>query len=122
MVNSGLSTKSTGAYGEALAKDYLIKSGLTFLTQNYRTKVGEIDLILRDRGVIVFVEVKTRQYLDQGLPEEAVTPRKLSAIKRVGEYYLISNHLTHLPARIDVVAIELTTNPPTIRHLVNVTG
>lgn len=105
-----------------MAVEYLLKKGYKLLERNYRTKTGEVDIIMEDRGIIVFVEVKTRKYLGQGLPEEAVTPRKLSSIRRVGEFYLIAKNLLHKSARIDVVAIELTTTPPTIRHLINVTG
>lgn len=122
LMATGQSTKSKGDSGETMAVEFLLKKSYKLLERNYRTKTGEVDIVMEDHGIIVFVEVKTRKYLGQGLPEEAVTPRKLSNIKRVGEHYLITKNFTSKTARIDVVAIELTTAPPTIRHLINVTG
>lgn len=108
--------------GELQAKNLLLNKGYQFLTANFRTRIGEIDLIFLDRQTVVFVEVKTRTSLDQGLPEEAVTPVKLRTIERVGEAFLIENNLENLLARIDVVAIEMVANKTEMRHLVGVTG
>lgn len=115
-----MSRINLGARGETIARNFLEAKGYQFLDANFRCHYGEIDLIFKDGGTVVFVEVKTRKYLAQGLPEEAVTPRKLSHISRVGQFYLIAQNLLDKPARIDVVAIEMITNPPTIRHLQNV--
>lgn len=71
---------------------------------------------------MVFVEVKTRTTLDQGLPEEAVTPRKVQTIERVAENFLLENKLESRLARIDVVAVDWTAQDPKLTHLVNVTG
>ena len=57
-----------GNQGELLAKKHLQNKGYTFLEKNYRTKFGEIDLIFQSKNTVVFVEVKTRTKLDQGLP------------------------------------------------------
>jgi putative endonuclease len=79
-------------------------------------------LIFQDHQVIVFVEVKTRNFLEQGLPEEAVTLHKIHKISQVAQHYILQNHLEKYPARIDVIAIEMTKHPPVVRHLVDVTG
>lgn len=67
------------------------------------------------------MEVKTRTQMIQGLPEEAVTPRKLATIRRVAEMFLQENNLEARLARIDVVAVELVEAEPKLRHLVDVT-
>lgn len=112
--------RQKGQAGELLAKNLLQNKGYHFLAQNFRTRFGEIDLIFQHQNTIVFIEVKARKYFTQGLPEEAVTPRKISKICRVGEYYLLQQQLTHKPSRIDVIAVDLTTTPPTLRHHINV--
>lgn len=79
-------------------------------------------MIFADGPWLVFVEVKARHYLAQGLPEEAVTPAKLATIERVGQHYQQKTHQEDKLARIDVVAIEFIHEPPVLRHLENVTG
>ena len=113
---------SLGHKGEQIALRFLKNQGYRFIQSNFRTKVGEIDLIFEDKPFIVFVEVKTRTHNTQGLPEEAVNFRKISHITKTAQLYIQQNNLSHTPARIDVVAVEFTTNPPTIRHHKNVTG
>lgn len=115
-----MNRKQTGNQGEQQAKKLLKNKGYTFLHQNYRTHYGEIDLIFRHRGVYIFVEVKTRNNTTQGLPEEAVTPRKISKITRVAQHYLLEHDHSNAIARIDVVAIDKSQKPPQIMHLENV--
>jgi putative endonuclease len=69
-----LKDKSPGAWGEDLALRYLIQHGYTLLDRNYRTRRGEIDLIVRKDDILVFVEVKLRRQTAFGDPLEAVTP------------------------------------------------
>jgi len=63
-----MSNKTLGDQGEAYAADYLRQNGYRILTRNYRTKVGEIDLIADDHGTLVFIEVKTRRGMHYGTP------------------------------------------------------
>src|SRR3989344_4534989 len=102
-----------GDKGEEYACQLLKKNGYKIIERNYRCKLGEIDIIAEDpapspeqEGTLVFVEVKTRWSRRFGLPAEAVTPRKLYKIKKVGEYYLLSHTEAPKKQRIDVVAIE----------------
>ena len=97
-----------GNVGEKLAASYLRKLGYKIIGKNFRCRLGEVDLIALEGDSLVFVEVKTRWSKSFGLPEEAVTFRKLKAIAKVGEYYRIVNEEKELPesSRIDVVAIE----------------
>jgi putative endonuclease len=114
--------KLTGSQGEQLAKKLLLSKGYKFLTQNFHTPVGEVDLIFNDHNTIVFVEVKTRYSLKHGYPEEAVTPDKLTKITRTAQWYLQENHWENKLARIDVVSILLVGEDPKVIHLIDVTG
>ena len=67
-----------GKWGEQAAAEYLQKLGYEILDKNARTPFGEIDLVARLEAVTIFVEVKARTTRSFGLPEEAITPRKLS--------------------------------------------
>ncbi|OGY07905.1 MAG: hypothetical protein A2700_01225 [Candidatus Blackburnbacteria bacterium RIFCSPHIGHO2_01_FULL_44_64] len=95
-----------GREGENKAVRFLEKSGYKVLTRNFRSKLGEIDIVAIDHNTLVFVEVKTRRDSNHGYPEEAVTPRKLRSIIKTGEYYKLLNPQTPELLRIDVVAID----------------
>ena len=84
----GLSNRETGERGEALALRYLEKKGYEALERNYRTRYGEIDLVVRRGGTLVFVEVKSRRGTGYGEPLEAVTPRKQERVRLMAEQYL----------------------------------
>lgn len=112
-----LSKQQLGAAGERRAERYLADLGYGFVAANYRTRYGEIDLIMRDGPTLVFVEVKTRRTRGQGYPEEAVTWHKLRHTVRAAEAYRQASRLTG-PWRIDVVAVT----PVGIRHVCNVTA
>jgi len=113
-------TTSLGQLGENLAAQYLKQHGLTILDRNIRSQYGEIDLIVRDQDCLIFVEVKTRSSHKFGLPQAAVTPKKLEKITKVCQSYR-QNH-PKLPAaeRIDVIAITNTQPTPTIEWIKNV--
>lgn len=117
-----MSTVSLGKLGEDLAKQYLLDQGYSFITANFHSKAGEIDLVFQDTDTLVFVEVKTRHTVEYGPPEEAVTPWKLKAIIRTGEYFKTLHPEFPKLLRVDVIAIDLTSIKPTLRHLENVTG
>ena len=94
-----------GKNGEAFAQDFLTAQGYEILQANYRTKVGEIDLIAKNKDVICFIEVKTRQE-DGWDAFEAVDKRKQYKIVRVAQQYLIENFGTEdIAARFDVMAV-----------------
>ncbi len=112
-----LSKQQLGAAGERRAGRYLADLGYGFVTCNYRTRFGEIDLIMQDGDTLVFVEVKTRRARHQGYPEEAVTWFKLRHTVRAAEAYCTAHKHTG-NWRVDVVAVE----PDTIRHIRNVTS
>ena len=94
-----------GAWGEEQAVHYLEKLGMKILERNYRTPVGEIDIVARQRKLLVFVEVKTRRSNAFGTPQEAVGPRKQQQIIRTAQWYLQNLGETRLQPRFDVVAV-----------------
>lgn len=92
-----------------MAADYLEKRGFTVLCRNFRCRSGEIDLVARDGRTLVFVEVKYRRSGGTGLPEEAVSPRKMRTISRVADFYRVRFQVPeNVPCRFDVIAIEGT--------------
>ena len=99
---------SVGQQGEALACQYLSRQGYRVIARNYRTKLGEIDIIAEEQGTLVFVEVKTRRGHQCGHPFEAVTPTKCRQISKVALEYLAETGREGQPARFDVVAISFS--------------
>ena len=65
-----------GAWGELQAEGYLLERGMELIQRNYRTRYGEIDLVMKQGDLLVFVEVKTRSDNRFGPPEQSVTPDK----------------------------------------------
>lgn len=95
-----------GRIGEDLAERYLRSQGLEIIGRNYRTKRwGELDIVAKEGGIFVFVEVKTRTNIKYGRPEEAVNYYKLRSLKRACEYYCLAKGNGNAPRRLDVIAI-----------------
>jgi len=117
-----LARLSLGKQGEALAADYLVERGFTILARNYRTPVGELDLIARDRRHLLFVEVKTRRGTAFGTPAEAVGPHKQRQILRAAQWYLASGKHSELQPRFDVIAVIVGSGAPAITHIPNAFG
>lgn len=99
--------KTTGAIGEKLAADYLIKQGYEIIETNYRCKEGEVDIIARDNDFLVFIEVRTKNSRVFGSPEESVTNTKKQHLKNVAARYIESHDKLSQQWRIDFVAVEL---------------
>lgn len=108
---------SLGRKGEAAAARYLQNLGMKILHRNFQTPVGEIDLIARDRRVLVFAEVKTRRSPAFGAPAEAVGPRKQRQIIRAAHWYLNDNTEKRLQPRFDVISILVHDGDLKIEHL-----
>lgn len=108
-----------GKWGEQAAADYLSQRGYQILDKNARTPYGEIDLVAALEGLTVFVEVKARTTRSFGLPEEAVTPRKLAHMRASAEFYATERSLDSW--QLDVLAVEGRPGiPPQIEHFENV--
>ena len=95
-----------GQKSEIIAARYLKQKGYKIITQNYRTKLGEIDIIAKEKDTIVFVEVKARRSWRFGTPKGALTPKKQRKISMVALCYLKANQQTRAKARFDVVTIH----------------
>ncbi len=113
-------SRISGAWGEALAAEFLRKKHYQLVAANYRSRFGEIDLIVRDRNFLVFVEVKTRKTGDFALAREYVDRYKQDRLRLTASIYL-SNNPTKLQPRFDVVEIYAPmgeqTKKPKITHL-----
>jgi putative endonuclease len=94
-----------GKTGEDIAYKDLINRGYVILDRNYKSKLGEIDIIARDGRFIVFVEVKTRLGIQYGYPREAVGVFKQTKIKNIASLYLTKKRLWDNQIRFDVVEI-----------------
>jgi len=102
--NSG-STYQKGKKGEDQAAAFLRLKGYRILERNFRVGQGEIDLIARRGGTLVFIEVKTRRGKAQGTPLEAVTPHKVKRLSAAAAVYLAGNPLERGNCRFDVVTL-----------------
>ena len=97
--------KNVGDMGEDFAAQLLENSGFSILQRNYRTKVGEIDIIATKDGVLHFIEVKTRNGDQYGYPSEAVTQTKQQRIRKCAEAYLQNRRVTWQKVSFDVYEI-----------------
>ncbi len=101
-----INKRKVGSEKEAVAADYLSGIGYQILERNFYSRTGEIDLVAREGGYLVFIEVKYRRNNASGYPEEAVTPAKQRAIIQTARYYMLRNKYPEMtPCRFDVVAI-----------------
>jgi len=108
-----------GRDGERLAERYLQQKGYKLVERNYRCRGGEVDLILLDRKVIVFVEVKTRSDHEFGSPLEAVEARKQKKMIQAAQFFLNQKGLHNREARFDVIGISWVGQQPAVEHIEN---
>jgi len=101
------SRRSLGRFGEVAAEGHLRRQGYEIVERNWRCRQGEIDLVAREGGDWVFVEVRTRRSRVCGTPEESVTPSKQRRLLRLGQAFLQERGLEDVSWRIDIVAVEV---------------
>jgi putative endonuclease len=108
-----------GQYGERVAARHLADAGLTIVATNWRCADGEIDIVARERDVVVICEVKTRRTDAFGTPAEAVTRTKADRLRRLAMRWLRDNPAGgHAEVRFDVVSILLPrAGSPAVEHL-----
>lgn len=98
-----------GARGERAALDLYLRRGFTLVANNWRCSLGEIDLIVRRRDVLVFCEVKTRRGSSRGVGFEAVDSRKRRKLRSLAEVFLLTHGTGPLSVRFDVASVALRT-------------
>ncbi|MGD8290700.1 MAG: YraN family protein [Desulfobacterales bacterium] len=108
-----------GEQGESLAVWYLKKNGYKIIEQNYRTKLGEIDIIAKEKKTLVFAEVKSRRSMRFGNPKWAITPKKQRTLSMVALSYLKATKQSNAKARFDVIAITSNQDEPQIEIIKN---
>jgi len=115
------STREIGRLGEKIAEKFLISRKFRILNKNFSCPLGEIDIVARQDGHIIFVEVKTRTSNTFGFPLEAITIRKKKHILRNCFYYLKKYGLFDKPYRVDAIGIMLDTKGglQTLTHIKN---
>jgi len=111
-----------GRWGEEQAVLFLRRQGFRILERNYRTRVGEIDIIARNRRLLLFVEVKTRRGQACGLPQEAVGIFKQRQIIRTAQWYLNNQPAGRLQPRFDVIAVRQWRGEAFIEHISDAFG
>jgi putative endonuclease len=118
-----------GRFGEGVAADHLVASGLTVLARNWRCREGEVDIVALDGDVLVMCEVKTRRGVGFGTPLDAVTPAKAARLRRLACRWLADQRAgvvagsaaefdRYAEVRFDVVSVlRPLSGPTTIEHL-----
>ena len=110
----------SGKNGENLAVSCLLKQGYKIRERNYRTKLGEIDIIADCKGCVCFVEVRAKNSLSFGAPEETIIKRKQLQITKAALLYIKKYKLQDKSCRFDVVCIEgVDVSKPEIRLIKN---
>lgn len=111
-------TDAVGDYGERVAQRFLADQGMRVLSRRWRCRQGEIDLVAVDGDCLVVCEVKTRRSVLAGTPLEAVTPAKLSRLRRLGAAWLAEQGGGYADVRIDVVAVLVPRRgAPRVEHV-----
>ena len=97
---------SIGHTGEEIAVKTIKKKGYKIIERNYRTRLGEIDIIARDKEYTCFIEVRVRKRTDFGTPADTIDKRKRDKIIKAAKMYALKNHLYSAPMRFDAVLID----------------
>lgn len=101
-----MNNREVGTIFEQKAAAYLRQNGYRILHQNFRCRIGEIDLIAKSEEYLCFIEVKYRSGTGKGFPAEAITPSKIRKITRTAEFYMLLHNIPQdTPCRFDAVVI-----------------
>ena len=108
---------STGAQGERLAERFLRKNGYKILDRNFRTKMGELDLVARLGKIIVFVEVRSVSGQDFGyLPAESIRFGKIRRLTKAAAQWVAKKKFKDMEYRFDVITVDFSDEPPELTH------
>ena len=103
-----MDAKTRGVQGEELVANHYQENGYVVLNKNYKTRFGEIDIIVKNDETLVFVEVKTRENDTFATPAEAVDLQKQQRIIKTAQAYLTQNRLSDPIMRFDVAEVLLS--------------
>lgn len=109
-----LSKRETGESGESMACRYLSDNGYTIIERNFKTPVGEVDIIAKKKGMLHFFEVKTRHGFKFGSPFEALMRWKRKRIRKTAGWFLVKNRKLSMPCLFGVIGIDISQDPPKI--------
>lgn len=108
-----------GRLGEDLAFKKIKKMGYRCVERNYKCPLGEIDIIAKHKGYLVFLEIKTRRGRNTGYAKEAVNQRKMRQISKAALTYMKENNCSDIRSRFDVVAVCIDRGKPEIEVIQN---
>ncbi len=108
---------SIGALGEEAAVKALKKQGYKIIDMNYRTKMGELDIIAKDGEYTCFIEVRLRKNNSFGSPADSIDEGKRRRIINTAKHYAVSKHIYDTPMRFDVVLINATANNNKLKNI-----
>lgn len=101
-----MNRKEKGKQKEQQAVEFLQRKGYNILSRNFRTRFAEIDIVAKDGGTLVFVEVRSRAYVSLGRPEESINKRKQKKLTMAASAFLAGYRQNFDAVRFDVVAIS----------------
>jgi putative endonuclease len=111
-------TRRLGEWGEKVAADHLVASGMVVLDRNWRTASGEIDIIARDGDAVVFCEVKTRRSAAFGDASEAVAGAKSRRLRTLAMQWLALTRVRPREIRFDIVKVMVSpAGGPVVSHV-----
>lgn len=117
-------SKKIGDRGEDLAVKYLESKNYEILAKKYKFRNGELDIVAKYHGVLVFAEVKTADLTYQsvskyGEPESWLTPKKQKFMRQCANHYLWKNGISNVDCRFDLIAVRLYSDREEINHIEN---
>jgi putative endonuclease len=102
-----MQTKAIGTIAEEAAKDFLCRNQLNFIEKNYHCRQGEIDLIMKEGKLLVFIEVRYRKSKQYGTGIDSITKEKQRRIITAARHYLHRHNLTEtVSCRFDIIGVE----------------
>ncbi|RBP49851.1 YraN family protein [Arenicella xantha] len=114
-----IGTRAKGNRAEDLATNYLVKKRLVVVTRNYYCRVGEIDIVMRDKDYLVFVEVRHRKRGDYGGALESIDYFKQTKLRRAAEHYLVTTKTSDCPCRFDILCVNGNLSNPSFEWISN---
>lgn len=109
-----------GQWAEEVAGKYLEELGWQKIASNFSWSYGEIDLIMKDKDYLVFIEVRSLTNSQYIHPAETINQKKVKKIKKTAEYFIHRNKAYDLPCRFDFISIQGSPDDFELEHLINV--